>query len=483
MASIIDNKKKKLNEALKNALKQAERVDILTAFFYFSGYDLLAEELRDKKIRILVGNTIDPQYIGELCTAINEGLDEDLASYSVKRFEKLSNLQKKKTYIDSFVGLFNKSSLSSEFDETEQQKVFKMFLDKLADGTLEIRLTSSLNHAKAFILTNKYEYSCFGDQKGIVFTGSSNFTYNGLLGQGEMNERFSDNDKYDEYSSEFESLWMDSKTIDIAVSGGNDFKFVIANSLIKLEGSTGSYQMSLFEDQEHIKKLQEVRELYFRVEDADEKKDLKDEFKDIQQSMLLTTISNYDKQASKLYQSLSEWKPFSNEPTAWFDPEWMFGIKNGFDVVIGNPPYIQLQKSIDATHKTKVGDMYEKCGYDTFAKTGDIYCLFYEKGLNLLKDNGILTYITSNKWMRAGYGKNLRRFLSKHNPVNLIDFAGQKVFESATVDVNILLCQKSKNQGKTLACTANNLCKNNLSVFKSKSNYNFLWIPLKSLNK
>lgn len=80
--------------------------------------------------------------------------------------------------------------------------------------------------------------------------------------------------------------------------------------LIKLEGSAGSYQMSLFEDQEHIKKLQEVRELYFRVEDADEKKDLKDEFKDIQQAMLLTTISNYDKQASKLYQSLSEWKPF-----------------------------------------------------------------------------------------------------------------------------------------------------------------------------
>lgn len=222
MASIIDNKKKKLNEALKNALKQAERVDILTAFFYFSGYDLLAEELKDKKIRILVGNTIDPQYIGELCSAINEGLDEDLASYSVKRFEKLSNLQKKKTYIESFVGLFNKSSLSSEFDEAENQKVFKMFLDKLIDGTLEIRLTSSLNHAKAFILTNKYEYSCFGDQKGIVFTGSSNFTYNGLLGQGEMNERFSDNDKYDEYSSEFESLWIDSKSIDIAVNGGND---------------------------------------------------------------------------------------------------------------------------------------------------------------------------------------------------------------------------------------------------------------------
>ena len=244
-----------------------------------------------------------------------------------------------------------------------------------------------------------------------------------------------------------------------------DFKFVIANSLIQLDGSTGLYQVSFFEDQEHIKKLQEVRELYFRVEDTDEKKDLREEFKDIQQAMLLNTISNYDKRASKLYQSLSEWKPFSNEPTAWFDSKWMFGVKDGFDIVIGNPPYIQLQKSTDAAHKTKVGDMYEKCGYETFAKTGDIYCLFYEKGIDLLKDNGILTYITSNKWMRAAYGEKLRRFLSKQNPLYLIDFAGQKVFESATVDVNILICKKARNQERTLACTANSLCKNNLSVF------------------
>lgn len=222
MASIIDNKKKTMLESLKNSLKQAESVDILTAFFYFSGFNALAEELKDKKIRILVGNTIDPDAIAELCSSIADGADEELDHYAKRNFKKLNNLQKKQMYIDSFVDLFNKSSLSEEFDETESQKVFKMFLDKLKNGTLEIRLTSSLNHAKAFILTNKYEYSCFGDQKGVVFTGSSNFTYNGLLGQGEMNERFSDNDKYDEYSSEFENLWQDSKAIDIAVNGGND---------------------------------------------------------------------------------------------------------------------------------------------------------------------------------------------------------------------------------------------------------------------
>lgn len=167
MASIIDNRKKTMLESLKNSLKQAESVDILTAFFYFSGFNALADELKDKKIRILVGNTIDPDAISELCSAIADGSDEELDHYAKRHFMKLNNLQKKQMYIDSFVDLFNKSSLSTEFDETESQKVFRMFLDKLHDGTLEIRLTSSLNHAKAFILTNKYEFSCFGDQKGI----------------------------------------------------------------------------------------------------------------------------------------------------------------------------------------------------------------------------------------------------------------------------------------------------------------------------
>ncbi len=220
MASIIDNRNKTMLESLRNSLKQAESVDILTAFFYFSGFNALAEELKDKKIRILVGNTIDPNAINELCNAVN--LDEDLSAYSCRGFARLSNSQKKQVYVDSFINLFNKSSLSKEFDNTESQKVFKMFLEKLQDGSLELRLTNSPNHAKAYIFTNKPEFSCFGDQKGIVFVGSSNFTYNGLLGQGEMNERFSDNTKYDEYKEKFENLWSDSKSIDISINGGNN---------------------------------------------------------------------------------------------------------------------------------------------------------------------------------------------------------------------------------------------------------------------
>ena len=140
MASIIDNRNKTMLDSLKNSLKQAESVDILTAFFYFSGFNALAEELKDKKIRILVGNTIDPSAIADLCNAVKDSPDELLETYAVRGYTRLNNSQKKNYYVDSFVELFNKSALADEFDSTDSQAIFKMFLDKIADGTLEIRI-------------------------------------------------------------------------------------------------------------------------------------------------------------------------------------------------------------------------------------------------------------------------------------------------------------------------------------------------------
>ena len=142
----------------------------------------------------------------------------------------------------------------------------------------------------------------------------------------------------------------------------------------------------------------------------------------------------------------------------------MFGVADGFDIVIGNPPYIQLQNN-----SGELAKLYEDCGYSTFARTGDIYCLFYERGWQLLKEGGYLCYITSNKWMRAGYGDKTRGFFAnKTNPMLLIDFAGVKIFESATVDTNILLFSKSDNLHKTLCAVTNKQNKdsvNNLSDF------------------
>ena len=115
----------------------------------------------------------------------------------------------------------------------------------------------------------------------------------------------------------------------------------------------------------------------------------------------------------------------------------MFGVKDGFDVAIGNPPYIQLQRD-----NGRLGNLYQDAGFDTFTRTGDIYCLFYEKAHQLLKNKGHACLITSNKWMRAGYGRNLRvYFVTLTQPVQLLDM-GPDVFD-ATVDTNILLFQNS----------------------------------------
>tara|TARA_Y100001980_G_C14554932_1_gene342424 strand:- start:49 stop:3399 length:3351 start_codon:yes stop_codon:yes gene_type:complete len=134
----------------------------------------------------------------------------------------------------------------------------------------------------------------------------------------------------------------------------------------------------------------------------------------------------------------------------------IFRTKGGFDIVIANPPYIQMQKKMNEKADTKYADLYKELNFQTFTRMGDIYCLFYELGINLLKNNGFLTYITSNKWMRAGYGKSLRNHLSKKNPLKLIDFEGTKIFESATVDTNIITLQNCENKNETEAVKINN---------------------------
>jgi hypothetical protein len=155
-------------------------------------------------------------------------------------------------------------------------------------------------------------------------------------------------------------------------------------------------------------------------------------------------------------EQLAAWDPYDqNGVSPFFDPEWMFDIKDGFDVVIGNPPYILIQKFSGQQCQMD----WEKQNYKTFVKTGDIYSLFYERGNMVLRHGGVLAYITSNKWMRANYGKKTRQYFAKYtSPLQLIDFGGYKVFESATVDTNILIFEKKdkqapEKQSTAIACT------------------------------
>lgn len=120
----------------------------------------------------------------------------------------------------------------------------------------------------------------------------------------------------------------------------------------------------------------------------------------------------------------------------------------GFDIVIGNPPYIQLQKMGDYLGKL------ERAKYKTFSRTSDIYCLFYELGFNLLKSNGVLSYITSNTWMRTKFGESLRNLFTKQTQtVSLLNFEDTKIFRTATVETNIIL-SKNSQQSKPFKAVA-----------------------------
>ncbi|MCY3682994.1 MAG: Eco57I restriction-modification methylase domain-containing protein [Gemmatimonadetes bacterium] len=214
-------------------------------------------------------------------------------------------------------------------------------------------------------------------------------------------------------------------------------KFVAANTLLSVDKPA---QISIRNPQidQKEKELAEVRRKYFTARTPRTKDKYRGQ--DDQIRAEISELLKRDGFPSETTEKIAYWNPYDQNATAdFFDQEWMFGIKDGFNVVIGNPPYIQLQKD-----NGKLGKLYKDSGFATFIRTGDIYCLFYEKGVALLKADGHLCYITSNKWMRAGYGKKLREFFAKKtNTKNLLDFGGFQVFETATVDTNILLIEKA----------------------------------------
>ncbi|MBN2857599.1 MAG: N-6 DNA methylase [Candidatus Delongbacteria bacterium] len=242
-----------------------------------------------------------------------------------------------------------------------------------------------------------------------------------------------------------------------------EFKFVTADTLIKLPEELD--HGGLFNLNDELDKLKDLRKSYLQSY-GKEKAKLKKEFEDLQEEMLAQqfTMGGSVDYESKAYK-ISSWKPFSHEKSEWFDPLWMFGI-DGFDIVIGNPPYVQLQKD-----GGRLADMYKNGGYKTFQRTGDIYALFYESGINSLNENGNLCFITSNKWMRAGYGKSLRNFFLTKNPIMLIDL-GPGIFKQATVDANILLIEKGMNNKKLKAVVLKKIKNESIDIssyFKDKA--------------
>ena len=129
-----------------------------------------------------------------------------------------------------------------------------------------------------------------------------------------------------------------------------------------------------------------------------------------------------------------------------FRPEYT----GGFDVVIGNPPYVQLQTM------GEMSDVYAHCGFQSYNKSADLYCLFTERGYNLLKPTGLQSFIMPNKWMLVSYGKELRSFMAKTDLQQILNFGDIQFFDDATIYVCIFVTRKSsKRNPEVLALSLN----------------------------
>ena len=219
-------------------------------------------------------------------------------------------------------------------------------------------------------------------------------------------------------------------------------KFVAADTLL---GLNLPKNRSLFENTNVVqleKELEKVRHRYFSAQTRKAKLALQKRDRELTKK-IIDELKHDSFGNEDVYRRIA-WNPYDHHSVAdFFDPGKMFGpaLDDGFDVVIGNPPYVQIQK-FSAAHKAAWSAQVPKL--KTYAPTADIYCLFYERGVRLLKDGGQLSYITSNKWMRAGYGEKLRDFFCKDAAVEeVIDFGGVPVFNAAMVDTAIVRLAKS----------------------------------------
>ena len=251
-----------------------------------------------------------------------------------------------------------------------------------------------------------------------------------------------------------------------------DYKIMQGNSLIEnfmgVDLSKLTYEkeykkdrgeISLFDDEKNRlqKTVSYLLSSYYSCSDHDRKVKLQQEISDTINKQLEAQAYNPEILRELRAINLAENNKFFLWHT-WFSDVFNRDNKEGFDIVIGNPPYIQLQNN-----GGELAKLYEDCRFQTFAKTGDIYCLFYEKGWQLLRQQGHLCFITSNKWMRAGYGEKTRGFFAKNtNPKYLIDFAGVKIFDNATVDTNILIFGKVQNEYQTRCAVTDKLNKESL---------------------
>lgn len=215
-------------------------------------------------------------------------------------------------------------------------------------------------------------------------------------------------------------------------------KFVAANTLI---GLTKPKQLSL--KSPDVKKLEdelkEIRNEYFIAISSKEKDRLKK--KDAEARKALTESLKSSGFPAQATERIARWNPYdTNKSADWFDPKWMYGITGGFDIMIGNPPYLRIQEiqKNDPELAVKLKDSYRSA-----SGSFDIYACFVEFAINHLSEDGNIAYILPHKFFQAAFGKNLRKIISSGKYLRkIVDFGSSQVFEFATTYTCLLFLSR-----------------------------------------
>lgn len=242
------------------------------------------------------------------------------------------------------------------------------------------------------------------------------------------------------------SLIVDEDLAKVKPLPNLDFKFITATGVVDLgfdsflqkAHTEGAIFLQPFLDK--VEELKKIRAQFFEVSTEDKQKDkLKADFEKLQKQLFVITVglAKTNPAIVQFADKLLSWNPFDDSKAApFFSKTWMFGVEDGFDIVIGNPPYIKEYTNRTAFDGVRDSEYYQG--------KMDLWYLFACRFLDDLKPRtGVLTFIATNNWVtNSGASKFRNKIASDVQILQLIDFGNYKIFESADIQTMILVCKR-----------------------------------------
>ncbi len=246
-------------------------------------------------------------------------------------------------------------------------------------------------------------------------------------------------------------------------------KFVAADTLVGLPiPEPDLFIKALVEPIE--KEIEGCYRSHFTIQRREQKLGLQKKIKELRLKLADAIVNGLgatkNAEVTKKAKHVAEWDPFDPQSSAdFFDPHWMFGqkLKDGFDIIIANPPYVVLTKNVaDERKRALFLARYEVAEYKC-----DLYALFIEAGINFLKESGALTYIVPNPWLTQKYFSKLRSFLLRKTSVREVITIEPNVFQAAVVN-NAIISTLKITPGHTTSITVSALADIAESKFSSR---------------